>query len=158
MRLRHLLAVSLLVATFTAQTRAGDLFISTGDPDGKMAMASRPSGNGKIEIETADDFILGQTSQITNVSFTGLLTGGATSADISQVVVEIYRVFPLDSTVPPSGNVPTRDEFAFGRRPRQPRFGLLGTHIRDEHLEHLVHGGELGPERDQQGSQPEDGG
>ena len=109
MRLRDLLAVPLLLATFTAQTRAGDLFISTGDPDGKMAMASRPSGNGKIETETADDFILGQTSQITNVSFTGLLTGGATSADISQVVVEIYRVFPLDSTVPPSGNVPTRD-------------------------------------------------
>ena len=79
MRLRHLLAVPLLLATFTAQTRAGDLFISTGDPDGLMAMASRPSGNGKIETETADDFILGQTSQITNVSFTGLLTGGATA-------------------------------------------------------------------------------
>ena len=86
---------------------AGDVFISTGDPDGKMAMASRPSGNGKIEIETGDDFILGDKTSVTSVSFTGLLTGGATAADISQVVLEIYRVFPLDSG-PPSGNVLTR--------------------------------------------------
>jgi hypothetical protein len=85
------------------------VFISTGDPDGLMAMATRPAGNGKIEIETGDDFILNQQSQITNVSFTGLLTGSNVSiADINQVVVEIYRVFPLDSTIPPSGNVPTR--------------------------------------------------
>ena len=108
MRLRDVLAVPFLLGALAVQTRAGDLFISTGDPDGLMAMASRPSGNGKIETESADDFILSQTSQITNVSFTGLLTGGATSADISQVVVEIYRVFPLDSTDPPSGNVLTR--------------------------------------------------
>jgi hypothetical protein len=107
MRMKMLLAVPCLLGCLATQTRAGDLFISTGDPDGLMAMASRPSGNGKIEIETGDDFILGQTSKITNVSFTGLITGG-TSADISQVVVEIYRVFPLDSTVPPSGNVLTR--------------------------------------------------
>src|SRR5262249_23637419 len=86
----------------------GDLFISTGAPDGLMATATRPSGNGKIEIETGDDFFLSSNSTITNVSFTGLLTGGATTANISQVVVEIYRVFPLDSTVPPSGNAPTR--------------------------------------------------
>jgi len=103
-----LFAVPILLCSLVAQTRAGDLFISTGGPDGLMAMATRPSGNGKIEIETGDDFVLSQTSQITNVSFTGLITGGFTSADISQVVVEIYRVFPLDSTVPPSGNVLTR--------------------------------------------------
>ena len=92
-----------------ATARCGDFVFSTGDPDGLMAMATRPSGNGKIEIESADDFILTQKTAITNVTFTGLLTGGANAADISQVVVEIYRVFPLDSTVPPSGNVPTRN-------------------------------------------------
>jgi hypothetical protein len=37
-----------------------------------------------------------------------LLAGGATTADISSIVIEIYRVFPYDSTSPPSGDVPTR--------------------------------------------------
>jgi hypothetical protein len=93
----------------TAATgRIANLTLSTGDPDGLMATATRPSGNGKIEIETGDDFVLNQEAVITNVSFTGLLTGGATTANISQVVVEIYGVFPVASTVPPSGNVPTR--------------------------------------------------
>jgi len=105
-----LTGAALMACAFCGPASAGDLFISTGDPDGKMAMATRPSGNGKIEIETGDDFILKENSQITNVSFTGLLTGtNVSTANISQIVVEIYRVFPLDSTVPPSGNVPTRD-------------------------------------------------
>ena len=110
MRAQLRLATSaLVVCALCSPARAGDLFISTGDPDGKMAMATRPSGNGKIEIETGDDFILKENSLITNVSFTGLLTGtNVSTANIRQVVVEIYRVFPLDSTVPPSGNVPTR--------------------------------------------------
>jgi hypothetical protein len=111
MKLRIALAVALLITgVLVAPARCGELFISTGDPDGKMAMATRPSGNGKIEVETGDDFILNAPSLINTVSFTGLLTGGATTSDISQVVVEIYRVFPLDSTNPPSGNVPTRDK------------------------------------------------
>jgi hypothetical protein len=82
--------------------------VNTGDPDGKIATGSRPSGSGKIEIESADDFILSTPSLITHATFTGLLTGGASLSDIGQVVVEIYRVFPNDSTFPPSGNVPVR--------------------------------------------------
>jgi hypothetical protein len=70
-----------------------------------MAMASRPDSAGKIEIETADDFVLGSSSLINSGTFTGLIPTGA---HVSGVTVEIYRVFPLDSTVPPSGNVPTR--------------------------------------------------
>jgi hypothetical protein len=110
MKLRVVAAVPLLLmGVLVAPAPCGDLFISTGPPNDLMAMATRPSGNGKIEIETGDDFILNERSAITNVSFSGLITGGGTTADISQVVVEIYRVFPLDSTVPPSGNVPTRN-------------------------------------------------
>ena len=49
-----------------------------------------------------------------------MLTGGATIPDIGEVVVEIYRVFPKDSSDPPSGNVPTRvnspSDVAFGER------------------------------------------
>jgi hypothetical protein len=110
MRVRsRILLTPILVALLAAPASAGSLFFSTGNPDGLMAMATRPAGNGKIEIETGDDFVLKERSVITNVSFTGLLTGtNVSTSNISQVVVEIYRVFPLDSTNPPSGNVPTR--------------------------------------------------
>jgi hypothetical protein len=100
-------------------TASADVFsFSTGNVDGGMAMASRPDGNGKIEIEAADDFILPSTTSISSATFTGLITRG-TAADISQINVEIYRVFPKDSGVP-SGNVPTRvnspSDVAFNNR------------------------------------------
>jgi hypothetical protein len=78
---------------------------TTGGPDGKIAFATRPSTGAPFEIESGDDFILSNQTRINKASFTGLVTGGGT---IGQVVVEIYRVFPKDSMVPPSGNVPTR--------------------------------------------------
>jgi hypothetical protein len=83
---------------------------STGAPDGRMATASRPAnaGLGQIEIESADDFILSDVTTINHATFTGLLPSGALLSTIQQVSVEIYRVFPKDSTNPPSGNVPTR--------------------------------------------------
>jgi hypothetical protein len=93
----------------TARPVAADGFgFSTGDPDGKLAAGSRPGTSGKIEIESADDFVTTQETLIQGASFTGLLTGGATTTNVGQVTVEIYRVFPLDSTNPPSGSVPTR--------------------------------------------------
>jgi hypothetical protein len=72
-----------------------------------MEMASRPSSAGKIEIEAADDFLLASDARITSATFTGLLTGGATAANINQVVVEIYRVFPSDSNVARTSGPPT---------------------------------------------------
>ena len=97
-----------LVAT-SANAMAQSFSFSTGDPDGKMATASRPESAGKIEIESADDFNLSAPVTINNASFTGLLPTGAQLSDVKEVVVEIYRVFPNDSTQPPSGNVPTRN-------------------------------------------------
>ncbi len=86
---------------------------STGNPDGLMATASRPDSDGKFEIETGDDFILTTTTSLTSATFTGLLTG---DGSVSNVRVEIYRVFPNNSGVdrtsgPPdfsTPNVPTR--------------------------------------------------
>jgi hypothetical protein len=78
---------------------------NTGLVTNSMAAASRPDSPGRPEIETADDFVTtGTQTLLTGGTFTGLLTGGAPT----DVTVEIYRVFPLDSTVPPSGNVVTR--------------------------------------------------
>src|SRR5712692_7464006 len=78
---------------------ADPFFFSNGNVDGRMATASRPSSAGKIEIESADDFILANRTALNMATFTGLLTGGATPANIGEVRVEIYRVFPADSNV-----------------------------------------------------------
>jgi hypothetical protein len=101
------LAFSLALLGFLPVTaRAADpIFFSTGDPNDLMATATRPDSPGKAEIESADDFVLTKTTSITGATFTGLLPAGAIVQD---VVVEIYRVFPLDSSVPPSGHVLTR--------------------------------------------------
>ena len=102
-------AMLLIIGLFAAIPAAADsLLISTGNPDGLIAMASRPGSPGKIEIEAADDFILNGAAKVTGGSFVGLLPSGASLASISQVVVEIYRVFPNDSKNPASGNVFTR--------------------------------------------------
>ncbi len=73
-----------------------------------MATGSRPGASGILEIESADDFVLPSQTTIDHATFFGLIPSGAKPSDVSQVIVEIYRVFPQDSTSPPSGNVPTR--------------------------------------------------
>jgi hypothetical protein len=88
---------------------ATPFFFSSGNPGGLVATGSRPSSAGKVEIETGDDFIVsGGTVKLSSATFQGLLPIGSQLSNVSQVVVEIYRVFPNDSTNPPSGNVPTR--------------------------------------------------
>ena len=69
-----------------------------------MATASRPDSNGNFEIETGDDFISTTTTSITGATFTGLLTG---DGSVSNVRVEIYRVFPKDSDVGRTSGPPT---------------------------------------------------
>ena len=80
---------------------------STGNPNGLMAMASRPSSSGKIEIEAADDFPLTDLTNLTGATFTGLLPSGALLSSVTRVVVEIYRVFPGDSNVGLTSGPPT---------------------------------------------------
>ena len=61
-------------ATFELFTTGGEPFFSTGNPDGLMATLSRTASAGKLETETADDFIVpaGITS-LTEVTFIGLV-------------------------------------------------------------------------------------
>jgi hypothetical protein len=92
-----------------APAEAGQFFFSTGDPDGKIATLSRTASPGKLETETADDFVTtASQTTITSATFTGLLVGGATTADVKDVEIELYHVFPVDSTNPPDGRVITR--------------------------------------------------
>jgi hypothetical protein len=105
-----ILTASMVALSFAAgQAGAAAYSFSTGDPDGLMATASRPDGTTHgPEVETADDFILATDTTITGASFTGLVNGHTAASNVNSLSVEIYRVFPLDSTVPASGNVPTR--------------------------------------------------
>src|SRR5262249_102936 len=43
---------------------------STGNPDGRMATASRPPNGAAFEIESADDFLLTTETQINSATFT----------------------------------------------------------------------------------------
>jgi hypothetical protein len=103
-------AVAVLVAASAVigSASAGPFYFSTGNVDGRMAAATRPSSAVRTEIEAADDFVISGQTQITSATFTGLLTGSLAVPTIGEVVVEIYRVFPGDSTNPPAGTVPTR--------------------------------------------------
>ena len=102
-----LVATALVAFALTGPARAGDFFFSTGNPDGKMATASRPSSAGKIEIEAADDFVLTSPTTLNSATFTGLLPTGASLSNIVDVGVEIYRVFPNDSDVGRTSGPPT---------------------------------------------------
>jgi hypothetical protein len=94
---------------FAASAQGASFSLSTGAPDGKLgALSRRPGGAGKIETETADDFVLPQTTVIKGATIAGLVPAGTPPAGIVNVEVEIYHVFPLDSVNPPSGNVPSR--------------------------------------------------
>jgi PEP-CTERM motif len=116
MRLVRMWLAALAVTALWAAPASADVFsFSTGNPDGKIATASRPESPGKFEIESADDFVVtAPNTFINHATFTGLVTGA--NPTIGNVVVELYRVFPADSNVnrtsgPPvfsTSQVPTR--------------------------------------------------
>jgi hypothetical protein len=105
-----------------AAAQGPQVLVKTGNPDGKLGALSRPPSANKVETETADDFFLNQTTVLTGASITGLLTNGATLANLQNVEVEIYRVFPLDSDpdripeVPSRTNSPSDHEIGFATR------------------------------------------
>ena len=119
---RFAISLALLGGLFAMPAAADTpFFFSTGDPDGKMATATRPD-TAPFEIELADDFVLTSSTSITSATFTGLLPPVRRA---TQVVVEIYRVFPkdfecrahqraadlLDAKVPTRVNSPSDVEF-----------------------------------------------
>ena len=100
---------TLSVAIFTAIPAVADSFsFSTGNPDGLIATLSRVASPGKLETETADDFVTTQTTILNSATFIGLLPSGTPLSAVTQVEIELYNVFPIDSTNPPDGRVLTR--------------------------------------------------
>jgi PEP-CTERM motif len=97
--MKYMIPIALICLLPAVPASADTTFFNTGDPDGRMATASRPDSAGKFEIESADDFVLGKKTSITGATFTGLLTNRAPLSSVGDVRVEIYRVFPNDSNV-----------------------------------------------------------
>jgi hypothetical protein len=96
-------------AFFLAMPAAADSFtFSTGNPDGLMATLSRVASAGKLQTETADDFVTTQATTINSATFIGLLPLGTPLSAVTQVEIELYHVFPVDSTNPADGRVVTR--------------------------------------------------
>ncbi len=95
---------TMLGLVFALPATASPFFFSTGNPDGRMATASRPSSGGPFEIESADDFVLTSPTTLNSATFTGLIPTGSSADD---VIVEIYRVFPKDSDVGRTSGPPT---------------------------------------------------
>ncbi len=88
---------------------AAPFSFTTGTPDSLLGALSRRASAGKLETETADDFILQQTTVIRQATIIGLVPLGTPLENIKEVEIEVYHVFPLDSANPPSGNVPSRN-------------------------------------------------
>jgi hypothetical protein len=109
MRMRVSLVSAMITAGvwLAAPASAGPFFFSTGNTDGQLGALSRSESLGKIETETADDFILTETTVINGATITGLVIN-APVTNITNIEVELYHVFPLDSVNPPSGRVFTR--------------------------------------------------
>ena len=119
-------AAMVAAGTLLATPAWGDPFsFSTGNPDGLLGALSQPAAGSHLETETADDFILAGTTSITQASVTGLIPSGTPLADIANVEVEIYHVFPNDSAAA-SGAVPSRNN--------SPADVEIGTATRDASL------------------------
>jgi len=97
----HILASACLLACVVAVTPASaDTFsFSNGNVTNQMAVATRPDSPGGFEIEAGDDFILPNPTRLNSATFIGLMPTGSNLNNVSEVVVEIYRVFPADSDV-----------------------------------------------------------
>jgi len=122
--MKHLPMKNLLVATtvtagvwLATPAWATPFVFSTNSPDGLLGALSQPASTDHLETETADDFLLSQTTFITGATITGLLIPSGTSLPvISNVEVEVYHVFPTDSDVSrtsgvspfPTSKVPAR--------------------------------------------------
>lgn len=109
-KITKLLLASTLCALVCLATHVSAVLVSfsTGNSDGKIATLSRPGSAGVLETESADDFLLATNTILYQATFTGLIPSGASLSSVDRVVVEIYRIFPLDSDTNRTITVPTR--------------------------------------------------
>ena len=106
---RTLCLLALGVGGLFVTSAPGATIYNNLTPNDSMAIATRPDSSSGFEIEAGDDFFLSSQTIINGASFVGLIVPGTSGTPaISQVVAEMYRVFPLDSNTARTPNVPTR--------------------------------------------------
>jgi hypothetical protein len=132
MKLRmSLIAAMLTVVWLATPVWADTFFFSTGNPDGKLGALSRPASSGKLETETADDFILTEATVISRATIHGLIPLGTPVTSITEVEIELYHVFPKDSDLTRTPAVPTRTnspaDVEIGAATRDSSKGTLGA-------------------------------
>src|SRR5262249_16948803 len=91
---------------------------SNGATTNLIAVTShQPSSGGFDEVEAADDFITTVPTTIQSATFVGLIPTTASLSDITDVKLEIYRVFPNDSNVDRTSGPTTTPPFITSRVP-----------------------------------------
>jgi hypothetical protein len=100
------LVLGAMFLSANAAAQETQVLVNTGNTDGKLGALSRPASVNKLETETADDFVLDQTTVLTGATVTGLVT--TSLANISNVEIEMYHRFPEDSIADRTPQVPTR--------------------------------------------------
>jgi hypothetical protein len=134
-----LVAVTVIVAVFLATLGWADPFsFSTGSPDGRLGALSQPPNLGRLETEAADDFLLTETTSITTATIVGLVPTGTSLANISNVEVEIYHIFPRDSDVGRTSGPPTFSTTGVPTRVNSPSDVEIDTATRDSGLGSLI--------------------
>ena len=143
-RVRKVFGCAAMMASvlLIAQLAAAETFSFTpGEPDGKVGALSRPASPGKMETETADDFVLQQTTIVNKATIRGLLPSDTDMTKIKDVEVEVYHVFPFDSAAF-SGNVPSRtnspSDVEIGTATRDANAGTLKFSATVENASFLV--------------------
>jgi hypothetical protein len=99
-------AAAIAAGAGTASAQA--VFYSSNGTDLRMGANSRQETDNGVEVEAADDFLLSTDFRISGATIQGLIPAGTPLTDIESVAVEIYRVFPLDSDITRTAQVPTR--------------------------------------------------
>jgi len=108
MTFQKFVSIALLAGAAAVAPVSADSFVfSTGRADGRLGSLSQPASASALETETADDFLLPETTVIRGATITGLIPAGLPLSSITNVEIEVYRVFPNDSAAP-SNSVPTR--------------------------------------------------
>ncbi len=106
------LTIVVAVGLLALPGAASAFHFSTGNPDGKMASGSRPPDSGKIEIESADDFILTDVTHIDHATFTGLVPAGgvatvaATGNSPRTLPASTHRSMPVRVIMSPRDSAP----------------------------------------------------
>jgi hypothetical protein len=98
------------VVSFLGSSAFGATIYNNLTPNNLMGIATRPDiAGGPFEIEAGDDFFLGSQTLITSATIVGLIVpGSAGASSISDIVAEMYNIFPVDSNATRTPNVPTR--------------------------------------------------